>query len=1678
MSAGHNLSPTTPAALTDALPAAEGAVAERMATALQLLPSPEVGPEGSARQQISMLEREARALGSDPAAALLFHEIGLLWEDALHNPRNAAVAYQHAYKLAPRFLANIRAARRLFSDVGNWQMVVQLLDAELAATEDPNRRATLLLEKGSVLARHLSREQEAFAAFEQCLRLAPQDVSLLLQLESIYSAGKHYSALALIYRLLAGTVKDAPLQGYYLRAAGHLLEEHLESPGEAASTFEEAFRLTPGDPVLLAAMARRAERDGRTEALIAVLDAQARVEGAAASGHYIRIHRLYRKLGRRDEAMSALLSGRSACPDDPVVLSELAAIYEAEADKEKLADVLLSRAKLITEETEFAMVNLRLASLYEHLKREEDAIGRYRAVLEKVPHHFSALANLGKLYYRTQNWQGLVSVFEQEAEANQDPRQKAARVYKAAEILEKRLGQEAEAISRYQRCLQLQPGYLPAQHALTRLYEGSARFEDLLSMYEQETLQTRDREEVIAILHKMANLCEERLSDLDRAIDCIKRALELAPDHLPSIRELGRMYEYAGRWRELVQMLESEAAAATDLKQVLSLHHRISEILEEQLKDRAGAIAAYERLIALSPTYLPALKALGRLYAEGGAWLELIKMYRAEAEMATSPEQAAALLFKVGELYERELGDQRAAITAYDEVLTLSPKYLPALQALEEIFRSNGEHEKLIEVLRAEAANRTQPGDRANALVAAASIWEDMNRPEQAISVYQEVLRLAPGHALASRALERLYTSKDDVHELVAVLSLEAQTAEAPRAKVAAYLKLAQLYLERLREPARAATACEAALVLEPGNLSGLKLLERATLGDRAKRAELRARLAERTADARVAAALKASDFAETEASENGAVISALKAAFAQDPSDLRLALLLERGLRRAQDYPALFQFHEKMLERTSDPLEQLGHLFRLGDLAERKICDPQKALATYQKALQLNPQLVPALQGVRRVSLQLGDYLTARDALETEGRASRDPRSAVEAFVAAGRLAAEKLNHPQSAIENFRRALERDPLNPAAARGLKQLLSAENAPELAALHERLGEAKLAQKDLASASADFLLAAQTWLERVQDQAKALRAVERSLAAQPINPDALVLKGSLALLAKQFGEAAAAFSARVQLGGDPQTLLPIHLKLAALYQDHLFDTTRAAAHLQSVLSADSGNPEGLERLSAIHSASGNWGEAAECLKRLLETDAAPATLARCALALARVYDEGFHNPGLASSLYRRALDLAPGDLWVLGRLVDLYGRLGNSTELVQMLEQQAQGGGDAKRNAALRVKIGDVYAGSLADPPKAIENYRKAIELDPSCFPARVALANLFMRDAASAPSAIDAHGQLLRLDPCRVESIRALFRLWQGLGHRDKAFCAAAVLHFLQAANEIEKEHYLSERGRLPSGPLPSGPEELKSLIHPDARTPLVEVLRAIGDQLSKLYPAALSSVGTRRIERLRSEHPVSTLLRSIADALGVAQYEAYQTNRGSVMLETSDPLAICISQEVLEKLTPAEQRFALGRAMFGILQKSAIVHKLHRRDLENLLGSAIRIFAPQSRWLGKPDEGQTRQLNKALSRRARKALEAAVQSLAAQAKAPDLEQVLDGLTFSEDRAGLLLSGDVSVALSLVPRQDSPAGGTPPDQATDEIVHAILRQPRLEQLLRFALSDEHFELRQKLTMCL
>lgn len=1667
-------------------------VAAEVSTAADALASEGVAPssftaqpldEAQAQELIAALEREANALGGDPAAARLHHEMGLLWEGPLKQPRHAAICFQNAYRIDPTYVPNLRAARRLFSEVGNWPMVAQLLDAEAAVTTEPQAWAALAFEKALLLDERLGRPDEALALLVQCHEKMPEDPGVLVMLETAWAARGDWVRLKEVHEKLAQVIDDPAMQAHHLASAAHLCETRLQNGAEAQALYRRAFALDHADPVLLSAVKRAAERENDDEELLAALRAEAKAAGAAGGPIHYRIARVCERLGRSQEALEALLAGRKVAGADPLILAGLAQRYESAGEWEALAEVLQARSATTSDPNERTALELRLGALFEEkLQREDEAIACYRRVREIAPGNAAAIAALGKLCHRKGDWEGLLETYEAEIDTAEDTRLKAGRMYKAAELLETRLGRDDEAIARYREILELVPGYLPATRALTRIYERTGRYRDLIAMYELELTQTRDRDQIIALLSRVALVCEERLQDLEGAANALRRILDVAQDHLPTIRNLARVCERAGMWEELIRTNDLEASFAGDTKQVISLLHRNAEIYEEHLGSKDQAIEAYQKVLALAPSYLPCLKALGRLYAQTGRWNELVEMYRQEAEVVPSTEQAAGLIFKVGELYEEKLNDLDQAIAAWQEVLTLSPSHFPALRSLSRVYRQQKAWESLVDVLRAEAAGRTDALEKAHALFEVGALWEDeLGNVPMAIESYREVLQHVRDHVPAIRALERLYSAQENHRELAALYELEVEMATAPEARISALSKLARLYRERLNEPARAVAAYEEVLAAVPDDLWAIKGLESLKAGDPESRLALRAKLAGRRHDPRFAAALLLAQATDRSRAGIDGAIEDLRTAAALHPDDLRTQAALERELLKAGDRAGLAALWERQLAATADGESKRSLQLRLAELYEQSLGRPDRALAGFRAVLERDPASMVALRGARRLLARTGQHAEVFRLLRVEADACRDPKTAIELLVEAGRLAAEKLDDFEAARAALNEALDRDPLEPRATQLLEELLAARGgASDLAALHLKRAETRIAAGDSVAAADELVGAAKIFAGQQSAANDAIEALDRALTLVPSHAEALQLKGELAWTAGRWAEAAQAWTRRLEHGGEPQELARLHHRLGVIFQQHLNDGSRAVAHLLTSLSTEPKNLEALERLAALQLAAHNWQGAADALRGAIELEKDPQKLAGHLLDYARVAEEGFGDAAAAATHYRRALELAPGNPAVLDKLAGLYERLGNLPELVGLLEKQAldaADAGDKARASSLRMKAAELHV-KLGEPVKAVQSYRFAVELQPEAIGPRVALADLLARDGNSVSAAIEEHRNLLKLDPLRMDSYHVLYRLYTGSRQIDRAVCAGHVLSFFRAINEVELASFSEAKGRVPQETSETlGEVDFSTLLyHPAARHPLTEVMRIVGDQVAKVYEPRLDAMGLGRSDRLKSDHAIHKLVKSLASVFGVEKFELYMGKRGAqATTENTDPPSLVVGPDLLRRHT-REQRFLLGRAVFDLRNRLALARRLDPQQLADFLGNAIRVVAPGFDRLGRPDPDATKRIRKAMSGRSIRQLEQLVPEINAT-RTFDLQAWREGTELSADRAGLLLAGDISAVLQLLFREDPSVSGMR-IEGTEQLVSALSKRRDFAELLIFVLSDDYAKLRAKLRLAL
>ncbi len=171
-------------------------------------------------------------------------------------------------------------------------------------------------------------------------------------------------------------------------------------------------------------MKRVAEREGRADELLAALAAEADVLGTQATPAYLQIAKVYERMGRKDDALAALLAARRVTPNEPLVLSELAGIYETQGRYEELADVLLGVGGLHHRRERAgghqpAPGRALRGGSQARARRPSPATRRSSRASPATPPRWRAWASSTTAL---QNWEGLVSVFDAEIAAAEDAR--------------------------------------------------------------------------------------------------------------------------------------------------------------------------------------------------------------------------------------------------------------------------------------------------------------------------------------------------------------------------------------------------------------------------------------------------------------------------------------------------------------------------------------------------------------------------------------------------------------------------------------------------------------------------------------------------------------------------------------------------------------------------------------------------------------------------------------------------------------------------------------------------------------------------------------------------------------------------------------------------------------------------------------------------------------------------------------------------------------------------------------------------------------------------------------------------------------------------------------------------------------------------------------------------------
>ncbi len=1332
--------------------------------------------------RIEALTTEAKAVAAESpkAAAPLWFEAGRLYEHDLGNHREAAIHYQESHRADPEYLPVIHAARRLFGQLGKWSMVAMLIDEELRLPGAPV--VTLLIEKARIHESKLARPDDATALYRTVLNHEPHNAIAVDAVVRALIARGAYSDVVDVFVAAAETADRDGLKAAWLLEAAQLTETRLNDDARALKFVERANVLIPNRRPVLEVVRRLAARRGDNARVAEVLDTLADVATNASESVSFLMERARVAASDGDSdglkrAVAALEEARALAPQDTAVLSELCRLYERLEMWSSLADCFEARALSVSERRErlaFYADAARIAE--ERLQETERAIRLYRACVELDPGDQMALSALGRLFWKTGRYDDLSHTYDVQLETTADPQQKIPLLFKHAELLAFTMDDVDAGLARLREILEISPGYVPASKLAAALYTKLERHAELVEVWEAELKNNVDKDQSLFLLEKIAGVSEEHLQDRTRAIECYQQMLKLQPGYLPALRSLGRLYAQLERWEDLIKVNLEEAQTVSDQNVIVSLWFRNGEVLADKLGRVDDAIESYTRALQLIPTYLPALKALGGIYARAGRFSDLVAMHRAEAEVARRAEQRAHLLYTAAEITETKVLDVEAAIKAYKEVLVEDPGHHPSLRALKRIATVRGDAAMLCEILEGELAAFADGRERGALRCAIADLLEHrLGRTDDAVAALENAITESPGLLAAHEALVSLLSRRNLADKEASARERMQSVLPDIDSQLANLRALGDLYLHRLDDPTRAVDALKRLLQLLPADRPALRGLLGCALRLRDYRGAIAAAESlakvEPSADEVCNLYLQMATWREghIEPSEDPLPDYVRMLEFQpQHPIALRA---LERLYVERRAWVALYALYEREGDALTSPVLIVDNAMKMGELAENRLGHLDVARACYERAHAAMRDYLPAITRLKELYGKEGRPQDQLRLLTLEAQTSRDPAHAIRTLLEVGTLQRDKFGDIDAAIDCFSRVLERDPLHATAYPAFEAMLvGASRWAELAAVYERRAEQLGADAATVAQRAELLTrAAVLFQERQQNPKEAIRVYERVVSIAPQHPAALLQLGHLAFAAGDYDRAVAAYGALLPVASDPMMLVPVHFNLGAIFVDHRVDAARAVQHLTAGLAMQPENRGARTALARAFAMAGSPAQAAQTYKQLLDTATANDERRELSLVLARFFTSVMPDAAQAVAHLEVALQLSTDraeQARLLDELAALYEHTGNLQGLIDSGTKQAEAiaASEPRRAAELFFRNARIAQDRMQSVDLALKNARRALDLAPDVVEVRGFVADIYSRTPNQQPLAVEEHRRILRSGLIRLASIKALFK--------------------------------------------------------------------------------------------------------------------------------------------------------------------------------------------------------------------------------------------------------------------------------------------------------------------------
>jgi tetratricopeptide (TPR) repeat protein len=1180
--------------------------------------------------------------------------------------------------------------------------LLALVTAEAEATESKKRGSDLKVRAALLHWAAHGDAQKAMSLIERVEHPMAPALKLAMALENSDE------------KLLNACIADVKKRGDKAELAdvGALLLWRLRDAGTAAELLKQAGEEAHAVVGRRLALALAGDWGELVEALSEGENDEALAEAAAAA------HDRLADPARARELLLRAFDRVGKAPSSPYVIEKL---LEVSADD--AAEVYRARLAALGEDPRHAVerqaTQYLLAVAFERAGAETEAAVQVAQLCDTPTAPAAAFGEVLAWRARTRleaargEWARAAEAWEHLAQMSSSPPWSNAYLRRAAEVWEARVGDPARAEVLYDRLHGADPAEPSAAHALWRLRLLRGSISDAAAVLETHARAVGAPGRPELQVAARASELHPELRDTDEAGLALARRWKEALAELgategvsaASLRAayeaLARAYRRSGDRARLVETY-LKLGGITDARRG-SAYLAVAAVLQLDLGDTDGAEQTFKAAADREPDDLLLHAGRVSLFRRSGKYPDLASSLTMLITVVKSKQAQARLYRQLARVAGENLGDANTAQNSYEKALELQPDDVTTLHAFARLCGENGRWQRSVE-LRERAVKAGAAVERASLLLCEiGDIYrERLEDDDSARKAYERALEAEEACLPALGALAALHRKHKRTNELISVLRQELKLASDRDRQLELHLELAKAAENETSATAVAMQAYRDALKLDPQHVGALAGIERLCRRDGAW----------------------------------DVLVDVLKKA----PANVKMVRSLCEGLERLERWEELAEAREKELSLLSDAKEIARCARTLADLYERRLNDYDAAARSWHRVDEADPLDAQAARALQRIydlrgryadlaaaverELQIGDHNTTSAVIDTERR--------LELWLKLGDIRKARLARPESAAEAYEKALEIDARHPEALAALAEIYSAlKRSDELNRVLDLRAQATTDPQQRAA----VLQQKGDLLERNGDLDAALAAYAESFKHDPASRACFTAYERVCYRREKWRQAMELYDTAIKLVEVQRSrayrLADLYARRGQLQLQYLGQPGEAAASYLRVLELDPETDTAQTALERIFSAQSDWTGLIAAYERraeLVKDDVKRVEILRRA---ARVAAAKQKDAVEAARLYQRLHSVDPTDSEGLDALERHYERSRDWEKLVGILTTRLSltAGGDEA--IALYLRIAQMCEEGLRDAERAIEAYRKILDIAPSHKEAIEALGRLY-----------------------------------------------------------------------------------------------------------------------------------------------------------------------------------------------------------------------------------------------------------------------------------------------------------------------------------------------------------